>query len=216
METITSVGSCIAILTTIATLFLNIHIIHEHKRKKFRAELENFEEYFEKYYDPNNSKNLPLLIQDKAAQNLTRMKFFNKELLTYFIQLHEQKKISLDHVLDHLYFAYNLIEIKNENDVYLFKSAIKMPQLRKYLNYAGYVIFIIFAIVLHTPTVETLFNWWLNILFTIALVFASLISLNQADNIEESLKFLNLIKALDDINKNNTSENDLVRQSELI
>lgn len=196
METVTSIGALIGIFTAIFALILNLHVLHEHRRKKFKSELENFEEYFSKYYDPENKTDIPLLIQDKAAQNLTRLNFFNKDLVNYFINLHHQRKLSIDEALDLLFFGHNYIKIENNNSELTFTSVLKFPKTIMWLNYLGYVSFLLYALSLYTIYPSVFSNHWIKILVTISAVIAAFVCANKADSIKESMKFLKLLKNL--------------------
>ncbi|OTG63470.1 hypothetical protein [Acinetobacter silvestris] len=196
METITSISTGISIIAAIIAIFLNKYVFHEHKRKKFKAELENYEEYFSKYYDTETSKNLPLLIRDKAAQNLTRLPNVNSELVNYFINLHEKSLVSFDKIIDHFNWGEKFINIKKVSSQKKFKFThkFKMPKFIRALHYIGYVLFILYAIGLVTnylsiPSIP----FWLKVIFSLCSIFLAFICLNKADDITESFEFLKLI-----------------------
>ncbi|OTG69955.1 hypothetical protein B9T26_14360 [Acinetobacter sp. ANC 4169] len=180
MDLTSTIGAIVAIVTAILALGINLHVLHEHRRKKFKAELENYEEYFHKYYLPETCKNINLLIKDKAAQNLTRLKFIDHSLLTYFINLHEKRLLVLDQILDLLFFSHSLINISVIEEKYEFKSKLLFPKVSMALNYFGYVFFLLYAIYLYMPFSSEIFEGWIKIFVTIGAIFAGFISLNRA------------------------------------
>ena len=199
METISLIGACIGIFTAICALFLNLQILHEHKRKKFKAELENYEEYFSKYY--NSTNEIPKLIKDKAAQNLTRSPAFTFDLVNYFIKLHESSLVSFDKIIDHFYWGNNFILVKKNEESFNFSLTFKYPIIFKYFNYLGYIIFILFAILFQMTNLNNIpFPFWLKVIISLGSIMMALICLKRADDISESIKFIKLIKDSELIN----------------
>lgn len=196
METITSISTIVGIIAAVIAIFLNKYVFHEHKRKKFKAELENYEEYFEKYYNTESSQNLPLLIKDKAAQNLTRLPNISAQLVNYFIELHEKSLLSFDKLVDHFHWGEKFIHIKKltSSKKFKFSHKLKTPKLTQKMNYAGYVLFILYAIGIVTNILPIpFFPNWLKIVFSICSVLLAFFCLNKADDLSESIKFLELI-----------------------
>ena len=104
MESIDVIVALIGIVVAIFSIPKSLHAIGEHKRKKFKDELDNFIEYFEKFYKAD-ANNYPQLLRDKAAQNITRSKDMNAELLHYLINLHEKGLVNFDQATDHYYWG---------------------------------------------------------------------------------------------------------------
>lgn len=91
MEFINPIAAIIALVIAIFSIPKTLHAINEHKRKKFKDELDFYKEYLDNYYQKTESE-LSLLLKDKAAQTLTRSTVISAKLADYFILLHEQKK----------------------------------------------------------------------------------------------------------------------------
>ena len=58
MEIINPIAALIALIIAIFSIPKTLHAINEHKRKKFKDELENFKEYFANFHQ-NSSSNTP-------------------------------------------------------------------------------------------------------------------------------------------------------------
>ena len=196
METITSIAPLIPIIAAIFTIPKSLHILHEHKRKKFKAELETYEEYFTKYYDKDSSKNIPMLIQDKAAQNLTRSKLVNFRLINYFISLHENLALSFDEAIDHFCWGNRFITVSEDrkNHKFSFSQKNKTPKLFQIINYCGYVVFLVFALGLLSGFIPYLNNMVLSVVIGISSLIVSIQCLKNADDISESMRFLAIIE----------------------
>ena len=196
METITSLASLIPIIAAFFAIPTSLHILHEHKRKKFKAELETYEEYFTKYYHKDTSQDIPMLIQDKAAQNLTHSKSINSRLLNYFINLHENSALSFDEAIDHFCWGSRFIIVleDKENQKFSFSKKNKKPKLFQIINYCGYAIFLIFALGLLSGFIPYLNNIVLSLIIGISSLIMSITCLKNADDISESIKFLGIIE----------------------
>lgn len=196
METITSLTSLFAIIAAIFAIPISLHVLHEHKRKKFKAELEIYEEYFSKYYDKDSTENIPRLLKDKAAQNLTRSKLINSKLLNYFISLHEHSILSFDEAIDHFYSGNRFIHVfeDKENQTFSFSQKHKRPQFFRKINYLGYAFFLLFGVGILSQFIPYLNNVVISTIVGISSLIVSIQCLKNADDISESIKFLNTIE----------------------
>ena len=139
---------------------------------------------------------MPLLIKDKAAQNLTRLPNISAQLVNYFIELHEKSLLSFDKLVDHFHWGEKFIHIKKltSSKKFKFSHKLKTPKLTQKMNYAGYVLFILYAIGIVTNILPIpFFPNWLKIVFSICSVLLAFFCLNKADDLSESIKFLELI-----------------------
>ena len=115
MEFISPISTIIAIIVAIFSIPKTLHTIGEHKRKKFKDELENFAEYFEKFYKVDTDK-YPKLLRDKAAQNITRSIEMSDVLLHYLIDLHEKGLANFDKTNEQFYWGGRFIIVQNIED----------------------------------------------------------------------------------------------------
>ena len=193
MESIDVIVALIGIVVAIFSIPKSLHAIGEHKRKKFKDELNNFIEYFEKFYKADESK-YPKLLRDKAAQNITRSKDMNAELLHYLINLHEKGLVNFDQATDHYYWGSRFLTYEINDDEFIFKTNKYTSISLSYLNYLLYAVFLILAIFTLVGWIDFLkVNWFDNIIGLGLIVIATKF-LNTADDMKEALSFLKLIK----------------------
>ncbi|WP_205668317.1 hypothetical protein [Acinetobacter pseudolwoffii] len=145
MEFISPTAAIIAIIVAIFSIPKTLHAIGEHKRKKFKDELENFTEYFEKFYKAD-ANNYPQLLRDKAAQNITRSFDMNAELLHYLIDLHEKDLANFDKTTEQYYWGSRFIEVSNQDNKINISKKGRVSKLISRIYYFLYGIFLIFAI----------------------------------------------------------------------
>nr|WP_174506528.1 hypothetical protein [Acinetobacter sp. Marseille-Q1620] len=194
MNNINTFTSFLGLITTVIAITLNIYVFHEHKRKKFKAELENYEDYFNKYYLTELDIKVPLLIRDKAAQNLVRNIHFDAKIVNYFISLHEQKLLSFDKAINYLFYGIKFINIDQNIN---FKINIRFATFFKNLNYLGYVIFLLYGINLlgkFTPFLNPNLQSSVQLFIGIGAIIIAFVCLKRAEEISDSLKFIQLIK----------------------
>lgn len=114
MENIDTITKVIALIIALFSFPKMLHSIHEHKRKKFKDEFENYKEYFEKFYKCEPS-DFSKLLRDKAAQNLTRNLEMKANLLDYLIELHEKGLANFDKMTDQYYWGNRFINVQKVN-----------------------------------------------------------------------------------------------------
>ncbi|WP_213073974.1 hypothetical protein [Acinetobacter terrae] len=193
MEFINPIAAIIALIVAIFSIPKTLHSINEHRRKKFRDELENYKEYFEKFYncDPNN---YPKLLRDKAAQNLTRSHDIDAGLLNHLIELHEKNLVNFDKITDQYYWGSRFIDTYKAQSSFTFKSKRRLSRTMSLINYALYAIFLTIAVFTFLGKIN-LFNvqWFDSLMGTVHIILA-ISSLRTADDMKEALKFLATIK----------------------
>lgn len=193
MESIDVIVALIGIVVAIFSIPKSLHAIGEHKRKKFKDELDNFIEYFEKFYKADESK-YPKLLRDKAAQNITRSKDMNAELLHYLINLHEKGLVNFDQATDHYYWGSRFLTYNSNNNVITFKTKRYTSSTVSKLNYVLYACFLTLAIFTLVGWIEFLKVTWFDNIISIALIILATRFLNTADDMKEALNFLKLMK----------------------
>lgn len=205
MEFISPIAAIIAIIVAIFSIPKTLHAIGEHKRKKFKDELENFTEYFEKFYKAD-ANNYPQLLRDKAAQNITRSFDMNAELLHYLIDLHEKDLANFDKTTEQYYWGSRFIEVSNQdNKINILKKG-RVSKLISRLYYFLYGIFLIFAIVIFTGKFHFWNIQWLDALIGVSFLIFSISALRKADDMKEALNFLETIKIAQNKLKTNQRE----------
>ena len=205
MEFISPIAAIIAIIVAIFSIPKTLHAIGEHKRKKFKDELENFTEYFEKFYKAD-ANNYPQLLRDKAAQNITRSFDMNAELLHYLIDLHEKDLANFDKTTEQYYWGSRFIEVSNQdNKINILKKG-RVSKLISRLYYFLYGIFLIFAIVIFTGKFHFWNIQWLDALIGVSFLIFSISALRKADDMKEALNFLETIKNAQNKLKTNQRE----------
>ena len=205
MESIDVIVALIGIVVAIFSIPKSLHSIGEHQRKKFKDELDNFIEYFEKFYKVDESK-YPKLLRDKAAQNITRSFDMNTELLHYLIDLHEKDLANFDKTTEQYYWGSRFIEVSNQdNKINILKKG-RVSKLISRLYYFLYGIFLIFAIVIFTGKFHFWNIQWLDALIGVSFLIISISALRKADDMKEALNFLKTIKIAQNKLKTNQGE----------
>jgi len=205
MEFISPTAAIIAIIVAIFSIPKTLHAIGEHKRKKFKDELENFTEYFEKFYKAD-ANNYPQLLRDKAAQNITRSFDMNAELLHYLIDLHEKDLANFDKTTEQYYWGSRFIEVSNQDNKINISKKGRVSKLISRIYYFLYGIFLIFAIVIFTGKFHFWNIQWLDALIGISFLIFSISALRKADDMKEALNFLKTIKIAQNKLKTNQRE----------
>ncbi|GAA5187798.1 hypothetical protein GCM10023345_27310 [Acinetobacter kookii] len=206
---ISSVLPILSAVVTVCSIPVTLHIIHQHKRKKFKDDLENFTEYFEKFYK-NTSSELPILLRDKAAQNLTRTPRISAEVIDYIINLHEQRLVKFDILTDHYHWGNRYIKITLKNDQMTFSKNWYICVLTKIFLYFIYYLMAFFSGFLCLDIINLSSVSWFDPLIGIASFICAIFSLNKADDMGEALKFLNIINnAQESIQAQQKIETDL-------
>jgi hypothetical protein len=206
MEFITPITSIIAIIVAIFSIPKSLHGISELRRKKFKDELDNFTEYFEKFYQIESTKYSKLL-RDKAAQNISRSIDMNSELLHYFIKLHEDGLANFDQINDKYYWGSRFIKFHEDGEQLHFDMKSQITYLKSRLYYFAYAVCITLAITVFTGKLNFWHIQWLDGLIGIAFIIFAISSLRQADDMKEALHFLEMIaKAQNEIKTRKNSE----------
>ncbi|MFH7765153.1 hypothetical protein [Acinetobacter sp. BSP-28] len=205
MEFISPIAAIIAIIVAIFSIPKTLHAIGEHKRKKFKDELENFTEYFEKFYKAD-ANNYPQLLRDKAAQNITRSFDMNAELLHYLIDLHEKDLANFDKTTEQYYWGSRFIEVSNKDNKINISKKVRVSKLISRIYYFLYGIFLIFAIVIFTGKFHFWNIQWLDALIGVSFLIFSISALRKADDMKEALNFLKTIKIAQNKLKTNQRE----------
>lgn len=205
MEFISPIAAIIAIIVAIFSIPKTLHAIGEHKRKKFKDELENFTEYFEKFYKAD-ANNYPQLLRDKAAQNITRSFDMNAELLHYLIDLHEKDLANFDKTTEQYYWGSRFIEVSNKDNKINISKKGRVSKLISRIYYFLYGIFLIFAIVIFTGKFHFWNIQWLDALIGVSFLIFSISALRKADDMKEALNFLKTIKIAQNKLKTNQRE----------
>lgn len=189
MEIINPIAALIALIIAIFSIPKTLHAINEHKRKKFKDELENFKEYFANFHQ-NSSSNTPKLLKDKAAQNIARSLEMNADLLDYLITLHEKDLINFDKIKDHYYWGNRFIAVNKNTSRFQFSNKRGASRFLSCLNYFLYVIFITIAVFTFLGKIQFFNVQWLNNLIGAAHIFFAISFLRTADDMREALIFL--------------------------
>lgn len=192
------ISSILTYISTIVAVFsipVSLQIFHQHKRKKFKDELENFTEYFEKFYGKDKSA-YPLLLRDKAAQNLTRTPQISAEIVDFIINLHEKRLANFDTLIDHYHWGNQYLKVEKNNDEIVFSNECYASNLIIVSLYIIYFLMAGFAGFLFLDILNLSKVAWFDPLIIIASLIISLGALNTADNMKGTLKFLwNIQKA---------------------
>jgi hypothetical protein len=205
MEFINPIAAIIAIIVAIFSIPKTLHAIGEHRRKKFKDELENFTEYFEKFYTADANK-YPQLLRDKAAQNITRSFDMNAELLHYLIDLHEKDLANFDRITEQYYWGSRFIEVSNQDNKINISKKGRVSKLISRIYYFLYAIFLIFAIATFTGKFHFWNIQWLDTLIGVSFLIFSISALRKADDMKEALNFLKTIKIVQNKLKTNQRE----------
>ncbi|MCH7336681.1 hypothetical protein [Acinetobacter sp. NIPH 2699] len=189
MEFINPISAIIAVIVAIFSIPKSLHSINEFRRKKFKDELENYKEYFEKFY--NCEKNIyPKLLQDKAAQNITRTQETSAYLVNYFIDLHEKNLVNFDKVTEHYHWGNRFIHIDDQDSTIIFKPKTFLSKRVCSINYFLYAFFIGISIFIFLGKINLFNVEWLNNFLGIANLILGIACLRTADDMHEALKFL--------------------------
>lgn len=193
MELISPIATLIAIIVAIFSIPKTLHAIGEYKRKKFKDELENFNEYFDNFYKADETK-YPLLLRDKAAQNISRSIDMNSELLHYLIELHEKGLANFDQIRDQYYWGSRFIKVQKDEELLIFskKSKISYPKSKFY--YSVYAICLTVAIFVFSGKLNFWNVQWLDALIGVSFVIFSISALRRGDDMKEALDFLEIMK----------------------
>ncbi len=205
MEFISPIAAIIAIIVAIFSIPKTLHAIGEHKRKKFKDELENFTEYFKKFYKAD-ANNYPQLLRDKAAQNITRSFDMNAELLHYLIDLHEKDLANFDKATEQYYWGSRFIEVSNQDNKINISKKGRVSKLISRIYYFLYGIFLIFAIIIFTGKFHFWNIQWLDALIGVSFLIFSISALRKANDMKEALNFLKTIKIAQNKLKTNQRE----------
>lgn len=206
MEFINPIAAIIALVIAIFSIPKTLHAINEHKRKKFKDELDFYKEYLDNYYQKTESE-LSLLLKDKAAQTLTRSTVISANLADYFILLHEQKKLNFQDVTDAFHFGHKYIHVDEERLV--FSPKMNQIMLRKCFYYLIILAVLAYIYVLYgTNTGESL-HIVVRSLGTIFSIILCIQFLDKILNLEESTKFFGIMdKAQTQVKS--TTQNDVL------
>jgi hypothetical protein len=189
MESLTSISTIIAIIVAIFSIPKSLHAVNEHRRKKFKDELENFGEYFEKFYKAETDK-YPQLLKDKAAQNLTRSIDMNDELLHCLIDFHEKGLVNFDKTTDLYYWGSRFINVIKVNNTFAFTPRNRVSGAISKTYYVIYALCLTFAIIVFTGKFHFWNIAWLDVLIGVSFIIFSISSLRKADDMKEALEFL--------------------------
>lgn len=189
METIEIIAKITALIITLLSLPKILHSISELRRKKFKDELENFTEYFQKYYNSDADK-LPQLLRDKAAQNVTRNIEMNTDLLHHLIKLHESNIANFDKTTDQFFWGSRFIKITKTEFGLRFSSQRQLSTTLSIINYILYAILIIFAVFFFLGIINFFNIRWFNLFIGIALIISAISCLRTAEDMKEALRFL--------------------------
>ncbi|AUX85212.1 hypothetical protein C3F34_03430 [Acinetobacter sp. ACNIH2] len=189
MESLTSISTIIAIIVAIFSIPKSLHAVNEHRRKKFKDELENFGEYFEKFYKAETDK-YPQLLKDKAAQNLTRSIDMNDELLHCLIDFHEKGLVNFDKTTDLYYWGSRFINVIKVDNTFAFTPRNRVSGAISKTYYVIYALCLTFAIIVFTGKFHFWNIAWLDVLIGVSFIIFSISSLRKADDMKEALEFL--------------------------
>ncbi|SCC71825.1 hypothetical protein [Acinetobacter albensis] len=189
MEFINPIAAIIALIVAIFSIPKTLHAIGEHKRKKFKDELENFTEYFEKFYRVDTDK-YPRLLRDKAAQNISRSIDMSSDLLHHLIDLHENDLANFDRTTEQYYWGSRFIDIRKQDNKIIYSKKRRVSKLISRIYYFLYAIFLIFAIVIFTGKFHFWNIQWLDGLIGFSFIIFSISALRKGDDMKEALKFL--------------------------
>ncbi|MFH7809761.1 MULTISPECIES: hypothetical protein [unclassified Acinetobacter] len=206
MEFINPIAALIALIIAIFSIPKTLHAINEHKRKKFKDELDFYKEYLDNYYQKTESE-LSLLLKDKAAQTLTRSTVISAKLADYFILLHEQKKLNFQDVTDAFHFGHKYIHVDEERLV--FSPKINQIKFRKNLYYLIILALLAYIYVLYGTNAGESFHIVVRSLGTIFSIILCIQFLDKILNLEESAKFFEIVdKAQAQVKS--TTQNDVL------
>lgn len=189
MEFINPIAAIIAIIVAIFSIPKSLHAVNEHRRKKFKDELENFSEYFEKFYKAETGKYHKLL-RDKAAQNLTRSIDMNDELLHCLIYFHEKGLVNFDKTTELYYWGSRFINVIKVDNKLVFTPKNRVSNTISKTYYAFYALFLTFAIVVFTGKFHFWNIVWLDGVIGFSFIVFAISSLRKADDMKEALEFL--------------------------
>lgn len=190
------ISSILTIVSAVVAVFsipVSLQIFHQHKRKKFKDELENFSEYFENFYEKDRSA-YPLLLRDKAAQNLTRTLQISAEIVNYIINLHEKRLANFDTLTDHYHWGNKYLKVDRKNDQIIFSRKWYVSNLTMVMLYINYCLMAGFSGFLFLDIINLSSVAWFDSLIAISALILAVGALNKADNMKEALKFLKVIK----------------------
>ena len=192
MESITSISTIIAIIVAIFSIPKSLHAVNEHRRKKFKDELENFTEYFEKFYRVESGK-YPKLLRDKAAQNITRSIDMNDELLHCLIVFHEKGLVNFDKATDLYYWGSRFINVIKVDNTLAFTPKNRVSKAISKTYYAFYALNLTFSIVVFTGKFHFWNIAWLDGIIGVSFIVFAISSLRKADDMKEALEFLRMM-----------------------
>ena len=189
MENIDTITKVIALIIALFSFPKMLHSIHEHRRKKFKDEFENYKEYFEKFYKCKPTA-LSKLLRDKAAQNITRNLDMKANLLDYLIEMHEKDLVNFDKITDQYHWGNRFIDVQKNESGFIFSSKRKLSKVVSGLNYFLYAMFIIIAVFTFLGNISLFNIQWLDSLIGTAHIIFAIVCLRTADDMREALKFL--------------------------
>ena len=194
MESITQIATIIGIIVAIFSIPKTLHTIGDFRRKKFKDELDVFKEYFDNYHNLDNTPT-PKLLKDKVAQNLTRSKDINYDLLRYFINLHEKNKANFDKLIEHYDWGNRFIILTKLDDDFHVQAKSYVSNLTININYLLYALTVVLSIFLFTGHLSFFESKFFNNSVGISTIILSLDFLRRAEDMREGLKFLKIIKS---------------------
>lgn len=195
MESVDIISKIIVVVTALFTFIKVLHSIHEHKRKKFKDDFENYKEYLDNYYKTEKSEH-SLLLRDKAAQNLTRTPKIRAEVVDYFIDLHEQRLANFDTLIDHYYWGNNYLNIEVYDHKITFSSKPYTSNRFQKIYFISYFLMAFFSGLLFLNIINLSNTIWFDPMVGIASLICALSAINKADNIKEALGFLKIINTV--------------------
>ena len=210
MEFINPIAALIALIIAIFSIPKTLHAINEHKRKKFKDELDFYKEYLDNYYQKTES-DVSLLLKDKAAQTLTRSTAISAKLADYFISLHEQKKLNFQDVTDTFHFGHKNIHVDEE--LLIFSPKINQITLRKSLYYLVILALLAYIYVLYGTNAGESLHLFVRSLITFFSIIISFQFVDKIFTLEECVKFFEIMDKAQTQVKSTTPNDVLIEEN---